>query len=145
MRMYIDCEFNGFGGHLISMAIVTENGKEFYVSIDPYRSSLCDFVKEHVVPVIDVPGASPKRVALEDLPFELFEFLSDFNHIHLVADWPDDIKYFCESLITAPGERISTPEIIMQIVREDGDSEVPHNALYDARALKEVYNEVYTL
>lgn len=30
MKLFIDCEFNEFGGDLLSMAIVSENGDEFY-------------------------------------------------------------------------------------------------------------------
>ena len=30
MKLYIDCEFNGFKGHLMSMALVAEDGSEFY-------------------------------------------------------------------------------------------------------------------
>ena len=143
MRMYIDCEFNGFGGHLMTMALVAEDGKEFYVDVDSHKEYLCDFVQKHVVPVIDIPGATPEAIPYNMLPYALSEFLFQYGIVHLVADWPDDIKYFCEALITAPGERVNTPEMIMQIVREDGEPEVPHNALSDARALRNVYNEVY--
>ena len=30
MNIYIDCEFNGFGGKLISMALCADDGREFY-------------------------------------------------------------------------------------------------------------------
>lgn len=30
MRFFIDCEFNEFRGELISMALVAEDGREFY-------------------------------------------------------------------------------------------------------------------
>lgn len=30
MRIYVDCEFNGFGGELMSMALVAEDGREWY-------------------------------------------------------------------------------------------------------------------
>lgn len=29
-KIAVDCEFNGFGGQLISMALVTEHGDEWY-------------------------------------------------------------------------------------------------------------------
>jgi len=29
-KLFIDCEFNEFGGDLISMALVAEDGQEFY-------------------------------------------------------------------------------------------------------------------
>ncbi len=30
MNLFLDCEFNGFGGELISMALVDEHGLFFY-------------------------------------------------------------------------------------------------------------------
>ncbi len=30
MNIWIDCEFNEFGGDLISMALVADDGQEFY-------------------------------------------------------------------------------------------------------------------
>ena len=30
MKLFLDCEFNGFGGELISMALVDENERYFY-------------------------------------------------------------------------------------------------------------------
>ena len=143
MRVYIDCEFNGFGGHLMTMALVAADGKEFYVDVDSSEDYLCDFVRKHVVPVIDVPGATPEAIPYNMLPYAISEFLGQYDLVHLIADWPDDIKYFCEALITSPGERVDTPELIMQIIREDGKSEVPHNALHDARAIMKVHQEVY--
>jgi len=143
MRVFIDCEFNGFHGHLITMALVSEDGNELYVDVDPCDKPVCDFVRQYVIPVIEAPGAVPHSLGQDQLPYALSEFLCQYGVVHLIADWPDDIKYFCESLITAPGKRVDTPEMVMQIIREDAESEVPHNALYDARAIRDVYNEVY--
>lgn len=61
--------------------------------------------------------------------------------VHVVADRPDDIHHFCEALITGPGYRINTPPLSLEIRRDLNDaaalSETPHNALSDARALRE--------
>lgn len=58
----------------------------------------------------------------------------------LFADWPDDIRYFCQALITAPGEMVNIPRLTFHIVRVDAypttlEGAVQHNALWDARAL----------
>jgi hypothetical protein len=59
----------------------------------------------------------------------------------IIADWPDDIRYFCESLIVGPGQMIN---ILNKIKFEldlhiDYESVVPHNALHDARAIRDTY------
>jgi hypothetical protein len=63
------------------------------------------------------------------------------NDITVVADWPDDIRYFMEALITGPGNRIIMPtKIDFKLdLTIDYDSDVPHNALYDARGIRKSY------
>jgi hypothetical protein len=71
----------------------------------------------------------------------LSAYLLQFQEITIVADWPDDIRYFCESLITGPGERISMPSRIKFELDLDieYESRVPHNALHDAIGIREYY------
>ena len=57
MKLFIDTEFNGFGGELISMAIVAEDGREWY-GILPVADKLVEWVEEHVRPVLDIEGFS---------------------------------------------------------------------------------------
>lgn len=52
MNLYIDCEFNGFGGQLISMALVAEDGTEFY-EVVPLLEEVTPWVAEHVMPVLN--------------------------------------------------------------------------------------------
>lgn len=33
MKLWIDCEFNGFGGELISMALIDEEGRHWKIHI----------------------------------------------------------------------------------------------------------------
>jgi len=130
VRMYIDTEFNGFGGDLISMALVTEDDDEFYEVLECQHPT--PWVKEHVMPFLH-----KKPVDMGTLQTNLAHFINQFNHINIIADWPDDIKYFCQALIIGPGKALSTPPITMSIRRDlnSENSELPHNALYDARAL----------
>ena len=139
MRFFIDTEFNGFGGKLMSMAIVPEdkNFSEFYCEIE-MNDQLEPWVRDNVVPhMILVP------TPYGEFQTKLSKFLWELRHndIIIVADWPDDIRYFCEALITGPGMRINTPtnikfELDLTIKY---NSEVPHNALYDARAIRNTY------
>ena len=63
-------------------------------------------------------------------------FLGGFDDIHIIADWPEDIAHFCAALIVGPGERINTPLLMMSVVRIEGVSKIPHNALEDAKGLR---------
>lgn len=127
----MDCEFNGFKGKLISMALVAENGQEWYEVIpcdDPV-----EWVAENVVPILNREPLKNMR----ELTSSLFQFLHQFKAVHIVTDWPEDIQHFCEALITGPGERISTPPLTMEVLRIDAKSEIPHNALADARGIRD--------
>jgi hypothetical protein len=135
---FIDTEFNGFGGKLMSLALVPEDvtAPEFYCELE-VKDQLHPWVRENVVPHMFMP-----RVTYSEFQDQLSKFLWElrYNDIHIVADWPDDIRYFCEALITGPGERINMPtnitfELDLSIKYV---SEVPHNALHDARAIRDV-------
>lgn len=133
-KLFLDTEFNGFGGELISIGLVTEAGQEFYAVLQ------CDqpepWVAEHVMPFL---GQAP--ITRSELQAQLQRFLFQFVRCDIIVDWPDDIRYFCELLITGPGNAIKHPPITFTLDRRlssDG-SEVMHNALSDARAIMADY------
>lgn len=133
MNIYIDCEFNEFRGALISMALVAEDGRELYQVVH------CDnpgpWVAEHVMPILNAEPV-PYRI----MQWNIQTFLMQFERVHLVADWPEDITHFCQALITGAGFRLNTPPLTME-VRRDLDAAVsalPHNALADARAIRDL-------
>jgi len=132
MNLWIDCEWNSFGGELISIALVDEDGNYFYRSLDCENPH--PWVAEHVIPVI---GIEPINKA--QLQSELQDFLCCYPAVHIIADWPQDIERFCDLLITGPGTRLDTPPLTMAILRIDSVSKVPHNALEDAKAFKETH------
>lgn len=129
VRVWIDCEFNEFKGDLISMALVAEDGREWYESLGCENPG--PWVAQHVMPIIG--KASMNLVAFQ---YSLRLWLAQFDSIHVIADWPEDIKHFCEALITGPGNRLDTPPLTMEVVRIDATSELPHNALADARGIR---------
>ena len=137
MKLFLDTEFNGFGGRLISMALVPENNthREFYKEIQMF-DQLEPWVKDNVVPhLILIPCTH------NEFQQALAQYLWEVGDCTIIADWPDDIKYFCESLITGPGMMLK----MMHNIKFELDfgidyiSKVPHNALHDARAIKEFY------
>ena len=135
MNIWIDCEFNEFGGDLISMALVADDGQEFYEVLELENDEKYgSWVFANVVPWLN-------KDPIEKTWFhtKLWAFINQWDDVHIIADWPDDIKYFCMSLITGPGVAINTPlKLTMQIDRElsTESSAILHNALEDARAIK---------
>lgn len=102
MRIFIDTEFNGWQGELISLALVAEDAKEFYEVLG-CRAPI-PWVQENVMPVLN-----KDQILLRTFQNKLDKWLSKFTYVELIADWPDDIKHFCEVLITGPGQYIRTP------------------------------------
>jgi len=138
MRFFLDTEFNGFGGKLMSMALVPEDNSkpEFYKELE-MNDQLHPWVRDNVVPHLFQPPVSRQQFQ-NSLAQYLWECRED---IIIIADWPDDIRYFCESLITGPGMMI---KFVNNIKFEldfgiEYDSDVPHNALFDDRAIRDFY------
>jgi len=134
-NLFLDCEFNGFVGELISMGIVSEGTDEFYevleLRLDPWYHP---WVKQNVLPILN-------KEPVDQFVFQtkLHDFLSKFSEVHIIVDWPDDIKYFCQSLITGPGTMISIPrKMTFEIDRtlSSDSSAILHNALEDAKAIR---------
>lgn len=141
MEVFIDCEFNSFKGALISMALVSMDGRELYRAV-PLHEPIHPWVQDNVVPVLGEVECCATRQALA---YEIAAFLEPYTAVHVIADWPEDIQHFCESLITGPGERVGTPPLTMEIRRDiDAESAVPHNALHDARAIRDQYLSLMT-
>lgn len=141
MNVYIDTEFNGFGGKLMSMALVPQNSgwPEFYEEIE-IRDQIEPWVQTNVVPhLFKAP------ISYGEFQTRLSQYLWDMRHndILIVADWPDDLRYFMEATITGPGNRIIMPTVInfRLDLNIEYNSVVPHNALHDARAIRDVYRE----
>lgn len=132
MRLFLDCEFNEFKGELISMALVAEDGREWY-EVVPCGSPGA-WVTEHVMPILG-KTAIPYR----DMQNSLQAWLSQFESVHIVADWPEDIQHFCNALIVGAGIRLDTPPLTMEILRIDAESTLPHNALHDARGIRDAF------
>lgn len=137
MKLWLDTEFNGHRGELISIGLVDENGLEFYEVVHFYERP-DPWVAEHVLPVLQSADATSKNV----LRFQLWSFLAPYASVHIIADWPADIQHFCDLMLyDEPGERMPTPPITFEIRRDIDSSQslVPHNAIADARALRLAY------
>lgn len=129
MKLFIDGEWNSYGGELISMALVPEIGEHFYEVLG------CDnpdpWVAENVMTKL-----YKNQITMSEMQEKLEAYLSQFESVHIVADWPEDIMWFCKVLITGPGTRINTPPLSLEVLRVDTVSTNPHYALADAGALR---------
>jgi hypothetical protein len=144
MRHFLDTEFNGFGGALISLALVPEFGDQEFYAVLPLEEPPHPWVERHVMPYL---GAVPPGLSADPLPRtqaarDLAHYLRNDDSPVIVADWPDDIAYFCALLVTGPGEMVSTGALRFLFIDSPGfstakNSKVPHNALHDARALRD--------
>ena len=142
MRYFMDTEFDGVGGRLISLALVPEDGgEELYVVIAGEANE--EWVQRHVMPYLDTvpePLRSP-HLSRRDAAEMVSQWLAHDDRIEIVADWPEDIAQFSMLLVTAPGDMVALHPLTFRLVRIGGfscaaNSEVPHNALHDARALR---------
>ncbi len=136
MRYFLDAEFNGFGGELISLALVPEDAgvPPFYEAIT--CAAPTPWVAEHVLPVLRTTPLSPS-----DLADRFADYLIDDEAPLLVADWPEDIAHAARLLITGPGRMKPIRSIRFELVDpallfSDIPSVIPHNAHSDATALR---------
>ena len=156
LRYFLDTEYNGWGGALISLGLVPEDGgQELYIVLD-WEGPLEPWVERHVVPYLDkVPDGfiAPRRTR-EDAARDLAQWLvrehetqvhvsyPESVELRVVADWPEDISQFCNLLTIGPGSMVDVPPLTFELVQLPGfstaaNSKVPHNALHDARALRD--------
>lgn len=101
MKLYMDCEFNSFGGELISLALVPADPSvpSFYDVLYTDHLVIDPWVAAHVMPKLGKGGIS--LLAFQRL---LECYLDKFDAIHVIADWPEDIAWLCRVMITGPGQ-----------------------------------------
>jgi hypothetical protein len=140
VRYFLDAEFNGFGGDLVSLALVPEDAglPPFYEAVE--CSAPTAWVAENVLPVLQVTPRSRREVA-----DRFAEYLIDDEDPLLVADWPEDIAHAARLLITGPGQmkpiRSLRFQLVDPVIVGAGDAggsanPTPHNAYSDAVALR---------
>ena len=143
MRYFLDTEYNGWGGALLSLALVPDDGEELYLTLD-WEGPLDEWVERHVIPYLDmVPdGLVTPRLSRADASRALSHYLAGDPAPLIVADWPEDIALFNALLLTGPGTMVEVPSMTFRFMPLAGfstaaNSKVPHNALHDARALRD--------
>jgi len=137
VRYFLDAEYNGFGGELISLALVPDDPRR-----PPfYEAAPCPtptpWVAEHILPVL---GVTP--LSMTELADRFAAYLIDDPDPLLVADWPEDIAHAARLLVTGPGRMKPIRSIRFELVDPvllgvSAPAAVPHNALSDATALRD--------
>ena len=151
MLVFLDTEFTDFvRPDLISLALVSEDGREFYAERTDYFETRCsDFVRETVQPLLGrVPGAACSRPELTDRLHEWFDMLPEPATI--IYDFESDWLLLVDAIL---GRAYRTPPAnfgeplylgnssITNPVFERAQNRIytqdwpPHHALADARAL----------
>jgi hypothetical protein len=143
VRYFLDTEYNGWGGALLSLALVPDQGEELYLTLD-WDGALEPWVERNVIPYLDMVAhdlVSP-RMSRSDAARAIAHYLAGDPDPLIVADWPEDIALFNALLVTGPGVMAEVPGLMFQFMPLTGfstaaNSKVAHNALHDARALRD--------
>jgi hypothetical protein len=151
--LYLDCEFNGHNGYLISIALYDPlENKNFYEVDDfwakavKYRHSLQNvystgvnkWVLENVIPKLNKKGVE-ENIIIANLTNYLYEF--DIKDLIIYADWPDDFAHLMKLLRimdttnNAPIKIVPNLKFELITTPDKFVSVLPHNALEDAKAL----------
>jgi len=143
LRYFLDTEYDGTGGALLSLALVPDDGEELYVTIE-YEGPLATWVERHVVPYLDTVPESLRspRMSRIDAARTLSHYLAADPEPLIVADWPEDLALINALLVTGPAQMVEVPPLRFLYLplagfSTAGNSKVPHNALHDARALRD--------
>lgn len=147
MKYYADCEFDGFGGALLSLALIREDNEAIYIVYEHNVVEAQDgWVCDNVIPILDdIPSPIPGMAYSVNSDIEASRLLEDYfawdPYPLIITDWPDDVKYICQAFITGPGKMISVPSVRFEVVRVDAyptqlRDAVQHNAYWDAQALR---------
>lgn len=142
MNYFLDTEFDGFGGPLLSLALVREDGESLYLTYIGHAAK-DPWVRENVLPIM---RSVPYEVGVVNCnhhggAYRIAEFLHNDLDPHIHTDWPDDVRYFCQAIITGPGHMVAIPHIKFEVHRVDAyptllPNAVQHNAWWDAMALR---------
>jgi hypothetical protein len=143
VRYFLDTEYNGWAGALLSLALVPDQGEELYLTLD-WDGALEPWVERNVIPYLDMVAhdlVSP-RMSRSDAARAIAHYLAGDPDPLIVADWPEDIALFNALLVTGPGVMAEVPGLMFQFMPLTGfstaaNSKVAHNALHDARALRD--------
>lgn len=134
LNFFADCEFEESTNQLISLAIVSEDGKhEFYEVLKLDKPIKDSWIKENVISVLQ-----KEPISLVDFQNKLEVFCSKFAGMNIIVNHPNDVIFFNLAIRKEKGEWIKIQPLTFEI---DDDlssrgATVIHNALSDTRAMR---------
>lgn len=172
MKIFFDFEFTGLHQHttIISLGMVSENGKRFLAETDSYdKTQVDDWIDEHVIPnlyiskdVDEMPTDCTYIVCkdIKEMGQKAKRWLAQFNMAEM---WGDCLAYdwvlFCEmygGALSIPANVYYIPFDICTLMELKGqdsdenrevlagfpDTKTKHNALHDANIIKLCYEKL---
>lgn len=145
MRYYVDCEFDGHNGPLLSIALVREDGESVYSRTTNKAEDL--WVQENVVGVMYEAPTSCVMMPEDSVGHDLRLLMDGDDSPTVIADSVVDIARFCRAISTAyDGSWCSVNGTVRFEVHDVNayptrlEGAVQHNAWWDAMALREKLN-----
>lgn len=137
MHLYLDTEFDGHGGGLISLALAGDDGVHWYGIFDANCAN--SWVAENVAPQLYAlpPTVSGDTASLLN---SLCNFLSIREGCTIWADWPADFEHLMRLMCGrtyADNFMIQCTMRLIETPRGEPKPKHPHNALSDAIALRD--------
>lgn len=128
--LYLDTEFNGHGGQLLSIALASTSGKNFYARL-PDPAQWHDWVKDNVAPHFEIKPDETQTVR-----WRLREYLQRREPVTIYANWPADFMYLTALMCGVAFQDSWMVDCQLVLLRStDPKPDKPHNALSDAIAL----------
>lgn len=150
MRLYLDTEFNGHGGDLISLALAGEDNTHWY-GYWGKPAPLHPWVEEHVMPYVCAGDFRPMNLrptSIIAIPDREIFIASLGSYLHtragctIYADWPDDFVHLMRCMSgPAYDQSWMVPCTMVLLAESDPKPDIPHNALSDAMALMHWHQE----
>lgn len=139
MRYYLDTEFDGHGGPLISLGLVREDVNSISLVVQDWADD--PWVQQNVIPHLWAANASTRLWTPDAAAMEVAYFLRDDPDPVIVTDWPADIRYFCDLIEFPGGQMAPIASLKFELHRVDAypttlPGAVQHNAWWDAMALR---------
>lgn len=148
MKYFLDTEFDGHGGKLLSIALVREDEVSRYLIVESEATD--PWVIENVVPLLDRHNAPRSyRVSDSDVGAFLRDFLGADTDPVIISDSAVDITYFTRAITTDSYGRwnpLGYPKMTFEVHNVDCyptelEGAVQHNSWWDAMTLRHLLNK----
>lgn len=142
-KYYIDCEFDGHNGPLLSLAIVRDDGDSIHIEAN--LAAMDIWVQRNVLPLMASHRAQKSaKVYHDEVGGVALAFLDGDHDPVIIADSPVDIARFCRAISTASDgswSSVDLPTMRFEVHNvncypTELEGAVQHNAWWDAMALR---------